>query len=399
MTFTGSISDINSDLDGLTYQPTQGFTGGDTLTFSVNDDGNSGDVGKPETATSTVAISVNNVAPTAGNVSFKGAIGNTTFGVGTNPSQPSTNTSGSVLSNSSDDNGDTLTAVPGTIATTQGGSVSMNADGTFTYNPPAGYTGDDTFNFQVSDGTTTSQGQATITVANMVWYVTNSPNTTDGVGTSTSPFNTLADVTGPNGPTSSGDDIFLFGSSTDYAGGIQLKTNQTLVGQSVKLVVGGQTVSSGSGSNPTITNSGGTGITLADGDTVDGITVSSTSGAGMSASGANGFTLTSNDAISNAGADGLDVSNGGGTISVAAAISGSTGHSVSVSGRTSGTATFSGSVSDTRERDQPDEQRGRDDGVHRWCDGEHRHARCVPRNRRRNRDRHRVGQHPDDHHR
>ena len=227
-----------------------------------------------------------NVAPTVGSVSYSGAVGNTTFGVGTSPSSPSTSTSGTVLSNSSDANGDSLSVTGGTISTAHGGSVSMNSNGTFAYTPPVGFTGSDSFTFQVSDGFTSTSGTATITVANRVWYV-NDNNGSNGNGTSTSPFNTLAPV---NGASASGDFIFLYGGPT-YSGGITLKASQTLVGQSFGLTIGGQTVVAASGANPTITNTGGTGITLGEGDTVDGITVSGTSGAGISATGINSFTL------------------------------------------------------------------------------------------------------------
>ncbi len=341
MTFTGSLTDVNSALAGMTYEPATGFHGTDTLSLTDDDQGNTG-LGKPQSATSTVSIGVVNVAPVAGSPSFSGAIGNTTFGVGTSPASPSTSTSGTVLEDSTDANGDTLTAVPGTITTANGGSVSMNSAGTFTYQPPVGFTGNDTFTFQVSDGFTTSSGTATIAVANRVWYV-NDNDGTNGNGTSTSPFNTLASVHGASG---SGDYIFLYGSSTSYGGGIVLKASQTLVGQSFGLSIGGQTVVSASGSNPTITNAGGAGITLGEGDTVDGITVSGTSGIGIAASGINSFTLDSSDSISNTTGNGLDINGGNGTISDGATINASAAHSISIQNRSGGTITNSGAITD-----------------------------------------------------
>jgi YVTN family beta-propeller protein len=344
MTFTGSIADIDAGLAGLTYKPAVGFVGLDTLSMSVDDLGNSGDLGVPETATSVVDITVLGVL-SVGNVSFTGAVGNTVFGVGTSPPQPSTSSSGSVLSNSTDP-GATLTAVAGTLATANGGTVSLNADGTFTYHPPAGFTGSDTFSFQVTNGHTTASAVATIVVAGRVWYV-NDAAAANGSGTSTSPFNALSAVTGPGGPTATGDDIFLFDSPTPYGGGIVLKADQLLIGQSQTLTVDGELVSTGAGTNPTITNGGGVGIALGEGDTVTGITVSGTSAAGVSANALNAFTLSPSDTITNAGADGLDVTGGSGTITAGAAISGAARHSVDVSGRTGGTMTVSGAVHDT----------------------------------------------------
>ena len=42
VTFTGTLSEINAALDGLTYMPNPGYNGGDTLTITTSDQGNSG---------------------------------------------------------------------------------------------------------------------------------------------------------------------------------------------------------------------------------------------------------------------------------------------------------------------------------------------------------------------
>src|SRR6185295_13531096 len=57
MTFTGSIANINSALNGMTYTPTAGFTGAATLTITTNDLGNTGS-GGPLSDTDTVNIQV-----------------------------------------------------------------------------------------------------------------------------------------------------------------------------------------------------------------------------------------------------------------------------------------------------------------------------------------------------
>jgi len=343
VTVQGDLADLNSALGtGVTYEPNTSFQGDDSLSVSVDDLGNTG-VGTAQTTTKSVTIDVTDAAPNAGDVSFSGAVGNTTFGVGTSPAAPSTQVSGptaTVLANSTDPNGDSIHAVAdNNIGTTQHGSVSLNADGTFTNTPPAGFAGDDSFSFQVTDGTLTSTATATIEVAGLVWYVNNA-DATNGNGTSGSPFNTLASLPAV---TTSGDDIFLFGSTSPYTGGLALKTNETLIGQSFGLVVGGQTLLPASGSNPTVTNSGGAGITVQSGDIVEGITVSGASGAGVTGSGP--FTLDSSVKIQNGSADGLDVTGGTGTTAAAATISGNSGHSVSVQSN-SGAVNVSGPVTD-----------------------------------------------------
>ena len=59
-----------------------------------------------------------------------------------------------VLANDSDTDGDPLTAV--LVPNGTAGSVTLNADGSFTYTPAPGFTGDDHFTYQASDGTALS---------------------------------------------------------------------------------------------------------------------------------------------------------------------------------------------------------------------------------------------------
>jgi hypothetical protein len=44
MTFSGTLADLNTALAGLALQPTANFNGGDTLTITTNDQGNTGAV-------------------------------------------------------------------------------------------------------------------------------------------------------------------------------------------------------------------------------------------------------------------------------------------------------------------------------------------------------------------
>ena len=68
----------------------------------------------------------------------------------------STTTTNGVLDNDVDPTtGATMTAILGT--TTANGSLSLNADGTFTYTPTTGFTGTDTFTYIATDGTLTSE--------------------------------------------------------------------------------------------------------------------------------------------------------------------------------------------------------------------------------------------------
>ena len=61
-TFTGTLSAIDNAIGTVKYQPTTGYYGSDTLSFSTNDNGNTGS-GGAMTASKSVAITVNNVNP------------------------------------------------------------------------------------------------------------------------------------------------------------------------------------------------------------------------------------------------------------------------------------------------------------------------------------------------
>lgn len=63
----------------------------------------------------------------------------------------------------------TLKAVAGTFATTQGGSVKITSTGNFTYTPPAGFHGIDSFTYQAKDGANaTDTGNVTIIVKSVI---------------------------------------------------------------------------------------------------------------------------------------------------------------------------------------------------------------------------------------
>ena len=79
-----------------------------------------------------------------------------------------------VLSNDTDPDGDLLTATLVQQATN--GTVTLEADGSFSYQPDAGYAGPDTFTYRASDGTISSSlAVVTITVGTVV---DNAPNAT-----------------------------------------------------------------------------------------------------------------------------------------------------------------------------------------------------------------------------
>ena len=274
-------------------------------------------------AHTTVSVTPTNDSPTAVDQTFNGAnsaIGNTRLGVGTTAGQPGKTISGTVLTGASDPDGPgPLIAVAGHFSTANGGSGHMNSDGMFTYDPPAGFTGDDTFNYTVSDQNTPTAGtttkQVTVHVQSMVWYVNNALGS-NGNGTSNSPFNTLANINAAGGTGDSdtaGDTIFLYQGSGAYTGGLPLENNQTLVSQRAGLTIGSDTLLTASGSNATIANASGNALALADSNTIQGIDLGTASGASLSGSSFTGTAVmdtTTSGSIDNPTGKAVDISGG-----------------------------------------------------------------------------------------
>ncbi len=173
-----------------------------------------------------------------------------------------------------------LTVVAETVATTQGGSVAIAADGSFTYTPQ---TGDenvvDKFTYQVKDGDNLI-GTATVSInlGEVVWYVDSAASGAED-GSSAKPYNSLADVSGAGGGDQDGDIIFIKERAGDYDGNLTLRTGQRLYGGGADLVVNGVTINT-AGSNTTwVTSAASTdALTLGSGNTVKGFTIGNTTG-------------------------------------------------------------------------------------------------------------------------
>lgn len=215
-----------------------------------------------------------------------------------------------VLANDTDGENDALQAVPGTYPTTAGGTVTINADGSFSYLSAAGYVGADNFAYTVTDGQDSVTATVTMTSTYRVWYVDNAA-AGPGDGRDASPFNTLAGAEGASAP---GETIFVRTGTAPYDGGITLKTGQSLTGQgvpaNVTATLNSQTVMLlAAGSAPTITNASGATIQLATNNVVQGVDVTSAAGAGIAGSGFGTLTVGST-AVAAAGGPALDLSSG-----------------------------------------------------------------------------------------
>ncbi|HEX8076971.1 MAG TPA: Ig-like domain-containing protein, partial [Chthoniobacterales bacterium] len=208
-----------------------------------------------------------------------------------------------------------------TATTAQGGTVVMTVSGSgigqFTYNPPAGYTGTDTFTYRLSDNANASSASSnrtatvTIPISGMVWFINN--NAGAGDGRLSSPFNSLAAFQAVNDGVgnhpAAGDNIFIYESSTAYTGPVTLLDTQKLIGQDATAslsTITGLTPPTSSAPFPTTDSGNATIVTITSASdaikiantasaTIRGLTIGNTTGSGIANAGATFGTLNVSD--------------------------------------------------------------------------------------------------------
>jgi VCBS repeat-containing protein len=142
----GTLNTFNAD-GSLTYTPDANFDGTDTFTYKANDGAADSGV-----ATVTITVSAVNDAPVAAADSYA-VDEDTTL---------TRNPAAGVLSNDTDIEGDSLTA----IKVTEPGNGTLEAfgaNGSFTYTPNADFNGTDAFTYKANDGAAGS-GAVTVTI-------------------------------------------------------------------------------------------------------------------------------------------------------------------------------------------------------------------------------------------
>ena len=138
---------VATNPDGsFTYTPAQDFSGDDQFTYTAND----GTASSNAPATVTITVTPVNDAPVAAANAYT-----------TSEDAPLTIPALGVLANDSDVDGDGLSAV--LVSGPTNGTLTLNADGSFTYTPSANFSDSDGFTYQASDGTLQS-GLATVTI-------------------------------------------------------------------------------------------------------------------------------------------------------------------------------------------------------------------------------------------
>ena len=397
----------------LTYTPAVNQHGTATITIELEDNGGVANGGVDTSATQSFVITVNaiNDAPTSDDLPYT---------IQSNMQRSVTADIG-LLSDAADaadvagDAGYTPTFTVGeiegntpvseTITAVISGVGTVVADattGAFTIDPAPGVTGPVEFDFELcddGDGTPASQCitvTADITIDGPVIWFVNPAAVTNGTGTLTSPFNTLAAADTVD---LDGHRVFVYNGTT--ATGLELNDDEWLIGQSATGTFDtffGITPPTGTSTRPTMgfgtTTIGGT-VTLATNAKVQGVAISTGTAAGLVGSGgltgitvsqtsvttttgtavnlnnavgtytltsvitngaANGILLDSlgssavtvtGGSIVNASTRGIDINSGTGNFSYGGTITTtSAGRSVEITNRTGGTVAFTGEVTD-----------------------------------------------------
>lgn len=114
-------------------------------------------------------------------------------------------------------------------ATTQGGSVVVQVNGEFSYTPPTGFTGSDTFTYTAGN----SSGQSspvlvTITVSDLIYFMDDAASP-GGDGSLTKPYKTIAEYNGAPPPPNS--HLFIADNGNSYSGDLTLVAGQTVIGE------------------------------------------------------------------------------------------------------------------------------------------------------------------------
>jgi hypothetical protein len=296
MTFDGTVAEVNTAMSSVTFRGTLNYFGSAQVSLTTNDQGNTGSGGSLSDSDA-VAITVNpvNDAPVADDETFNsndGAIGNTSLVVNDpddgaqSLATPKKSISGDILAGDTDvdEPASQLTVTPGTFATNDGGSVTLQADGDFVFQPATATSCTDTsdfFDYTVEDNSSTTPGEltdtgrVTIAIAGCVWYVHN--NASGNSGSSDLPFDTLQQAETASG---SGHTVFVYEGDpvnvgVGYGGdGYQMNAGERLIGEHEGLTVGGDALHpANANERPTITATNADAVSLDDGNEIRGFII------------------------------------------------------------------------------------------------------------------------------
>ena len=207
------------------------------------------------------------------------------------------------------------------------GTVTVNTDGSFSYTPTAGFFGNDSFTYHLTDSGNLSSNVATafVSVVPHIAYIDNTASSSGEDGSLAHPFASIADFNAQNTAANHFDIIYVEKGTGTYTttAGITLLTGQILDGQGVDPTYTrgdtGQTVvlhdfDNSNASIATISVTGGTNaVTLSSGNTIQGINITGTGSVnGIVDNGTTVGTLTiAGVTVNTAGGAGISLTHGG----------------------------------------------------------------------------------------
>jgi hypothetical protein len=225
----GGTADLQPADDRVLFTPTTDFCGSGGFDYTVVD--NSGATNDSDVGHVSVTVLCPNLNPPSGVVQRDHDVtGNVAVSVA----------AGALVAGVSDPDGNSVHMVPDSGTTGQGGSYQVNDDASWSYLPPAGFEGIDSFPYQVCDDgipDLCSSSTVHLTVTGSIWFVDNGA-AVPGDGRLTSPFQSLAAFQAVNDGIGThpapGDTASLDRSTaTPYVGPVTLLAGQRMVGKGV----------------------------------------------------------------------------------------------------------------------------------------------------------------------
>lgn len=260
---TGGTVSIVAGTGVFTYTPPANFTGTDQFKYIATTN-----IGLPDND----AVVTIRVAPQLTNDAYN-VVGNTQLVADghSTPSSPFTTSSTNILANDNAPAG-TLSVTPVTdVATTNGGRITIDANGKFIYTPPTGSTAADSYTYTATSNGVSATAVINFTITNVVWYV-RSGYVGTSTGRSHEPF---TDVTSAATASAINQIIYVHTGSGNTTGNATLKTGQTLRGAGSALSVGALSIAAGT--KPVLTGT----VTLANSVVVDGFDMNTGSGTAL----------------------------------------------------------------------------------------------------------------------
>jgi len=167
---------LSGTAPAVIYTPAANYNGADSFTFRANDG-----IASSNVATVTITVTAVNDAPVATGDSYTTA-----------EDSPLTVAAPGVLGNDSDVDGDVLTAV--LVSGPAHGTLTLNANGSFTFTPAANYNGPDTFQYQARDPSAALS--STVTVGISISAVNDAPSFAKGADQTVAQDSGVKTVTG-----------------------------------------------------------------------------------------------------------------------------------------------------------------------------------------------------------